>query len=137
LYNLKKDDNSFDDIKKDIFSWMRGQPEGYRDFKEIREEPRKSKQFQKLVCLVLKTCYGLKYDNVQEIVTEYFSSEIFNESKVPLNFIPQFKNEQFDPENTGNKKINNYIEANYKIKEKAAVIKSHEDNNEFIDLIRC
>ncbi len=134
LYNLKKDDNSFDDIKKDIFSWMRGQPEGYRNFKEIREEPGKSKQFHKLVVLVLKTCYGLPYGNVQEIVEEYFSSESFNK-KVPLDFIPQFKNEQFDPENTGNKKINNDIKANYKIKQMATVVESHKDHNTLVDLI--
>ena len=134
LYNLKKDDNSFDDIKKDIFSWMRGQPEGYRNFKEIREEPGKSKQFHKLVVLVLKTCYGLPYGNVQEIVEEYFSSESFNK-KVPLDFIPQFKNEQFDPENTGNKKINNYIKANYQLKQRAAVVASHKKHNPLVELI--
>jgi hypothetical protein len=135
LYNLKKDDNSFDDIKKDIFSWMRGQPEGYRDFKEIKKEPRTSEHFHKLVGLVLKKCYGLQYNNVQEIVEEYFLNESFKESKVPLDFIPQFKNNQFDPENTGNKKINNDIEANYKIKEKAFTLAAHKDNNTLFDLI--
>jgi len=135
LYNLKSVDNSCDEIKEEIFSWMRGQPKGYRNFKEIKEEPGKSKQFQKLVCLVLKTCYGLRYDNVQEIVKEYFLNRSFKKSKVLLDFIPQFKNNQFDPENTGNKKINNDIEANYKIKNIADVVAAHEDHNELVDLI--
>jgi hypothetical protein len=135
LYNLKTVDNSCDVIKKEIFSWMRGQPEGYRDFKEIKEEPGKSKQFHKLVGLVLKKCYGLPYDNVQEIVKEYFSNESFKKSKVPLDFIPRFKNEQFDPKNTGDEKINSYIKANYEIEEMAVVVASHKDHNELVDLI--
>jgi len=135
LYNLKTVDNSCDEIKEEIFSWMRGQPKGYRNFKEIKEEPGKSEQFQKLVCLVLKTCYGLRYDNVQEIVKEYFLNRSFKKSKVLLDFIPQFKNNQFDPENTGNKKINNDIEANYNIKNIAYVAAAHEDHNVLVDLI--
>ena len=135
LYNLKPDDNSCDDIKKEIFSWMRGQPEGYRDFKEIKEEPGKSEHFYKLVGLVLKKCYGLPYDNVQEIVKEYFSNKSFKKSKVPLDFIPRFRNEQFDPENTGDEEINSYIKANYKIEGVAEVVASHKDHNELVDLI--
>ena len=135
LYNLKKEDNSFNEIKKEIFSWMRGQPEGYRNFKEIKEEPRTSEHFYKLVGLVLKKCYRLPYDNVQEIVKDYFSSESFNKSKVPLDFIPRFKNEQFDPKNTGDEKINSYIKANYNIKDIAYVVAAHKDHNGLVDLI--
>jgi len=135
LYNLKTVDNSCSVIKKDIFSWMRGQPEGYRDFKEIKKEPRTSEHFHKLVGLVLKKCYGLQYNNVQEIVEKYFSNESFKKSKVPLDFIPRFKNEQFDPKNTGDEKINSYIKANYEIEEMAVVVASHKDHNELVDLI--
>ena len=117
LYNLKTVDNSCSVIKEEIFSWMRGQPEGYRNFKEIREEPGKSKQFQKLVGLVLKKCYGLSYNNVQEIVKEYFSNESFKKSKVPLDFIPQFIPENngsvFMPEDFRNATIDIIIEKNY------------------------
>lgn len=134
LYNLEPVDNSCDEIKEEIFSWMRGQPEGYRDFKEIKEEPGKSEHFQKLVCLLLKTCYGLQYDNVQGIVKEYFSNESFKKSKVPLDFIPRFKEKQFDPKNTGDEKINRYIKANYEIDEKAAVVAAYKDNP-FVDLL--
>ena len=135
LYNLKTVDNSCDEIKEEIFSWMRGQPEGYRDFKEIKEEPGTSEHFHKLVGLVLKKFYGLPYDNVQEIVKEYFSNESFKKSKVPLDFIPQFKDKQFAPKDTGNKKINNDIEANYNIKAKATTVTSHKDHNVLVDLI--
>ena len=117
--------NFVNEIKKEIFSWMRGQPEGYRNFKEIKEEPRTSEHFYKLVGLVLKKCYRLPYDNVQEIVKDYFSSESFNKSKVPLDFIPRFKNEQFDPKNTGDEKINSYIKANYEI----AVVAAYKDGD--------
>ena len=119
LYNLKTVDNSCDEIKEEIFSWMRGQPEGYRDFKEIKEEPGTSGHFHKLVGLVLKKCYGLPYDNVQEIVKEYFSNESFKKSKMPLDFIPQFipkpesEKKESMPEDFRNANIDKIIEKNY------------------------
>ena len=118
LYNLKTVDNSCDEIKEEIFSWMRGQPEGYRNFKEIREEPGKSEHFYKLIGLVLKRCYGLPYDNVQEIVKEYFSNKSFKKSKVPLDFIPQFISQsqiaEFMPTDFGNSTIDEVIKKDFK-----------------------
>jgi hypothetical protein len=135
LYNLKTEDNNCDEIKKDIFSWMRRQPEGYRNFKEVKEEPRTSEHFHKLVCLVLKTCYGLRYDNVQDIVKEYFSNKSFKKSKVPLDFIPGFKDNKFAPEGAGNDISNTDIKKDFREKEKEQTIESHKDHNPFIDLI--
>jgi hypothetical protein len=120
LYNLKIVDNSCDEIKEEIFSWMRGQPKGYRNFKEIKEEPGKSKQFQKLVCLVLKTCYGLNLPNIDQPVKEYFEKEDYKKIKVPLDFIPQFipksksKFDKFMPEDFGNPTIDEVIKKDFK-----------------------
>jgi hypothetical protein len=117
LYNLKTVENSCDVIKEEIFSWMRGQPKGYRDFKEIKEEPETSEHFHKLVGLVLKKCYGLQYNNVQEIIKEYFSNESFKKSKVPLDFIPQFilnnNGSVFMPEDFRNATTDRIIEKDY------------------------
>ena len=54
---------------------------------------------------------------------------------MPLDFIPRFKNEQFDPKNTGDEKINSYIKANYNIKDIAYVVAAHKDHNGLVDLI--
>ena len=134
LYNLKKLDNSCDEIKEEIFSWMRGQPEGYRNFKEIREEPGTSEHFHKLVVLVLKTCYGLPYGNVQEIVKEYFSSESFNKSKVPLNFIPVFKDTIFVQKELGDKYINKKIKEDF-LEKDAAIVKDCYKDHILTDMI--
>lgn len=118
LYNLKKDDNSCDEIKKEIFSWMRRQPHGYRHFKEIKEETGTSGHFHKLVGLVLKKCYDFQFDNVHEIVKEYFTNDSFKKSKVPLDYIPMFDKSVFMPEEFRNETIDEVIKKDYNDKEK-------------------